>query len=400
MNDASLPAAPARPLPPGDARPHEREVFAGFVRDDQTLQAIRTAFAPAFPAGVPLHRLSYAETLSSLAAMQTPQTILVDISGEEQPLNAMHQLEAVVDPGSRVLIIGEERSVGFYRSLVRTLGVSEYLPKPIDPATAVRELLPWARGTTPVVEPARGGTIIAVCGAVGGVGVTTIATGLAWLTGGETRRHAILLDADLQRGSAALAVNVVPSTGLRLALDAPDRIDPLLIERAAQPSVGRLHVLAAEEPLTEAWDYRAGGARALVAALRQRYNFIIADIPARPLGFAAELLSLAHERVIVTSPAPHSLAGARRWLDLPSGPLQGRAAHVVLNRHQRRRSLSPDRIARALGSEIAAVIAEQGSVVRRGNDLGEPVVSGKGAFRNAMLALANRLGTTAGAVPS
>lgn len=397
MIDTTLPGNVGGLGPRRSASPDERALFAGFVHDDQTLQAIRIAFAPAFPAGVNLYRRSFAETVEFLSGTVTPRTILVDISGEEQPLTAMHQLEAVVDAGTCVLIIGEERSVSFYRGLVRTMGVSEYLPKPIEPAAAARELLPWAIGTTPVVEPVRGGTVIAVCGAAGGVGATTIATNLAWLTGGETRRHTILLDADLQRGSAALATNVPPSTGLRNALDAPDRIDPLLIERAAQISIGRLHVLAAEEPLTELWDYHPGGGRALVAALRQRYNFIFADIPARPFGFAAELLSLAHARVIVTSAAPHCVAHARRWLDLPPGPTQAMLPLVVLNRYQRRRGLPPDRIAQTLGTGIAAVVAERGGVVSRGNDLGEPAVSSKGPFRAAIQALAGKLGATVGA---
>lgn len=370
----------------------ERLGFAGFVRDADSMHVIRTALGPAFPTGLHLHQFSFAETIAFLSRIDTPETILIDISGEEQPLNAVHQLEAVVDPGTRVLIIGEQRSVSFYRSLTRTLGVREYLCKPLEPALVVRELLPWATGAAPVVEPVRGGTMVAVCGVVGGVGATTIATSLSWLIGGESRRHTILLDADLYRGTVALAANVPPSTGLRNALEAPDRIDPLLIERAAHPSVGRLHVLAAEEPLSEAWEYRLGGGRALAAALRQRYNFVIADIPARPFGFAAEILSLAQQRIIVTTTAPHSLARVRRWLDLPAGTLQTQRPLVVVNRYQRRRSASPARLASALGVESVLIIPDQGAAIARAADLGESAVGSRGRFRNACLDLAAHVG--------
>lgn len=388
--DGSLDSTQLRPPTRG-----ERPAFVGFVHDADSMHAIRAAFAPAFPAGLLLHQFSFAETIEFLAGIDTPETILVDISGEDQPLTAVHQLETVVDPGTRVLIVGDQRSVSFYRSLIRTLGVREYLCKPLDAALVARELLPWATGTAPAVEPVRGGSMVAICGAAGGVGATTIATNLAWLIGGETHRHTILLDADMQRGSAALAANVAPTTGLRNALEAPDRIDPLLIERAAHPSVGRLHVLAAEEPLTESWDYRIGGARALSAALRQRYNFVIADIPARPFGFAAEILSLAQARIIVTTAAPQSLAHARRWIGLQPGAAQTMRPLVLLNRFQRRRGMSLARIVDALGTEISVVVPDGGAAMARAADLGEPPIGRKGRFRNAILELAGLIGAGA-----
>jgi len=392
MTEASLLAPVADAPPPPFAGRGERLGFAGFVRDADSMHVIRAAFGPAFPTGLHLQQLSFAETIAFLSRIDTPETILIDISGEEQPLSAVHQLEAVVDPGTRVLIIGEQRSVSLYRSLTRTLGVREYLCKPLDPGLVASELLPWATGAAPLVEPARGGTMVAVCGVAGGVGATTIATSLSWLIGGESRRHTILLDADLHRGTAALAANVPPSTGLRNALEAPDRIDPLLIERAAHPSAGRLHVLAAEEPLTETWEHHFGGGRALAAALRQRYNFVIADIPARPFGFAAEILSLAQQRIIVTTTAPHNLTRVRRWLDLAPGGMQTQPPLVVINRYQRRRGASPARLATALGVKSVLVIPDRGAAIARAADLGEPAVGRKGRFRSAFLDLAAHVG--------
>lgn len=374
----------------------ERLPFAAFVQDAESLNVIRAAFAPAFPTGLSLHQISFAETIACLGGIDTPRTVLVDIAGEEQPLTAIHRLESVVDTGTRVLIIGDQRSVTFYRSLTRTFGVREYLCKPLDPALVVRDLLPWASGTAPAVEPARGGTMIAVCGAGGGVGTTTIATSLAWLAGGENRRHTLLLDTDLQRGTAALAANVAPTTGLRNALEAPDRIDPLLVERAAQPWVGRLHVLAAEEPLTESWIYRIGGGRALANTLRQRYNFVIADIPARPFGFAREILSLAQIRVVVAAATPQSIAQARRWLTLEAGSAQIMSPLVLLNRFQRRRDMAMAKVTEALGARPSLVVPDEGAAVVRAVDLGEPAAGRRGRFRAAIRELAGLVG--AGAV--
>jgi len=379
---------------------HDRPLFMAFVRDAETAHTLRAALGPAFPAGLALHIETFAGSIDHLGRIETPRTILIDIAGEDQPLSAILQLEAVVDPGTRVLVIGENRSVSFYRSLTRNLGVKEYLPKPLDAAMVARDLLPWAIGIEPVAEPMRGGTMIALCGAGGGVGVTTIATNLAWLIGGETRRHTILLDTDIYRGSAALAANVPPSTGLRSALEAPDRIDPLLIERAAHPATERLHVLAAEEPLTENWSLRPGGGRALSAALRQRYNFVIADIPARPLGFAAEILTLAQQRILVIEPTPQSLRHARRWIDLPAGAMQTRRPLVILNRHHRRQPVPLKSITAELGCEIEVLVPDLGAQAARATDLGESLIARKGKYRDAIAKLAHLIGAAPGSSPT
>lgn len=386
MNDLLLSAAEVV------HRSETRPDFCAFVGDSESAHTIRAALGPAFSTGLALHQTPFRTAVELLAGMTTPRTILVDISGEEQPLSALVQLESVVDAGTRVLVIGNNRSVGFYRGLTRNLGIKDYLAKPLDIQRVTREFLPWATGDGPATESARGGVMIAVCGAHGGAGATTIATNLAWLIGVETRRHTILLDADLHRGSTALATGVPPSTGLRTALEAPDRIDPLLIERAAHPAAERLHVLAAEEPLTETLIYRAGGGRALSAALRQRYNFVIADIPNRPLGFAAEILSLAQQRILVIDGTLRGIAGARRWLDLPAGPMQTSRPTIVLNRYQRGRHASAAKLADALGTEIEVVIPDLSPAVPRAMDLGEFPAAANGKFRNSILKLVQMVG--------
>ncbi|MCW8305601.1 pilus assembly protein CpaE [Acidiphilium sp. PA] len=374
----------------------ERPDFIGFVRDTETAHVLRAALGPAFPAGLALHQLSFRQSIEWLGGIATPRTILIDISGEDQPFTAMVQLEAVVDPGTRVLVIGENRSVSFYRTLTRNLGVKEYLPKPLDAGMVQREFLPWATGDEPAAEPARGGAVVALCGAGGGVGVTTIAANLAWLIGGETRRHTILLDADLHRGSAALFANVPPSTGLRHALEAPDRIDPLLIERAAHPATERLHVLAAEEPLTEQWTHRIGGGRALAVALRQRYNFVLADIPAHPLGFAGEILALAQQRILIIEATAQSVHLAKSWMALPAGAMQTSRPVLVVNKYQKRRGLTAAQIEAELSTPVAVTVPDMGPHAARAADLGESLIAAKGKFRDAILQLARIIGAAPG----
>ena len=52
------------------------------------------------------------------------------------------------------------------------------------------------------------GRLIAVTGSRGGVGATTLATGIAWTIAHKRRRRVALVDLDLQYGTVALALDL------------------------------------------------------------------------------------------------------------------------------------------------------------------------------------------------
>ena len=372
-----------------------RQGFIGFINDHETTEAVRTALTPSFPLGLALHRASFREALHILKNITTPETLLIDLSGEEQPLTAMVDLEAVVDPGTRVLALGSRRDVGFYRSLTRSLGVKEYLPKPVTPEIIARDFLPWAMGLAPKQDATRGGTIITVSGLRGGIGSSTVAVNLAWVIGAELRRHTIVLDTNLHTGSAALMLGSMPSSGLRTALEAPDRIDPLLIERAAQPVAERLHVLAAEEPLTEKWNYMPGAAAAMEATLRQRYNFIIADIPLRPLRFAAEMQAIAHHAVLVMDQTVIGIRNAKRRLSFLHDPIQNIHPILVVNNIGRTPRLSKAEIEEELEATVTAMIPDLSREALKSAIFGELLVTKNKNFRKEIVSIAHAVGATA-----
>ena len=175
--------------------------------------------------------------------------LLVDVSGESDPLGALDDLAFYVEPGVRVFVIGEVEDVDFYRQVVRGLGVQDYLYKPLNREIIARSMLPALTGNAP--RRPRGGRIVTVTGVRGGVGATTIAVNLAAQLADRSRHHILLFDADLHNGTAAFMLSATAGGGLREALENPGRVDALFAERSAPAVSDRLHLLAAEEPLDE-----------------------------------------------------------------------------------------------------------------------------------------------------
>lgn len=373
------------------ASPSERASILAFVADALSETVLREALAEAVPQGMEVRRGNVRTAIGVLSRMPTPRTLIVDVSGEEQPLTALGDLSEVVEPDAQVLVIGDLEDVNFYRHVTRGLGALEYLYKPLSRDMVARHFHPFIAAGKHQAEGMLGGRVVTVTGVRGGVGATTIAANLAWHFGVAARRHTVLLDPDLYRGSAALLLNAKTGNGLRTALEQPERIDELFVERAAQPVAERLHVLAGEERLAEAPAYAPDAAPRLLEALRRRYNFVVADVPFAPLPLLRDLLDLAHQRVLVLDPSLAAVRDTLRLLALPPGKSQPRRAVVVLNRVGRPGGLARREIEDALKMKPDVVIPDLPRLAGHAASMGEPVVNARSGFRAGVIALAREV---------
>jgi pilus assembly protein CpaE len=363
-----------------------------FVADGTTEATLREGLVEAAPAGLDIRRGGLRAAIASMERDVSPKVLIVDVGEEEQPLAALAHLSEVVEPDVAVLVIGKPNDLDFYRAVTRGLGAREYLARPLGRDAVARHFAPIVAGSGPSRDGVMGGRIITVTGARGGVGASTIAVNLAWHFGVIARRHTVLLDADLHTGTAAFLLDLRPGPGLRIALESPGRIDALLAERMALPAADRLHVLAGEEDLATPAAYTPGTAAQLLDALCKRYNFIVADVPYRPLPLFRELLEGADQRVLVMEASLAAVRDTLRLLALPNGVGQAGRAIVVLNRAGSGGGLSPAQIENALGGRVDVQVPNLPRHVGNAATLGQPAASNHVGFRNAIAALARQAG--------
>ncbi|HEY1935313.1 MAG TPA: cellulose synthase operon protein YhjQ/BcsQ [Acetobacteraceae bacterium] len=393
MPDGTLPAMTpggAQAAPDATAR-YDRPSLIGFIADARSEEALRDGLGDVTTEALDIRRGGVRAAVAAMQKQATPKVLVVDVSGESQPLTALGDLAHVVEPDVCVLVVGETNHVDFYREVTRGMGAADYLAKPLTRDTVARHFATYLRGRTPAGPAALGGRAIAVTGVRGGVGATTLAVNLAWNFGVTMRRHTVLLDPDIHLGSAAFLLNVQPGAGLRMALETPDRIDSLLAERAAQPAADRLHVLAGEEKLAIQPNPAAGAGQVLLDALRRRYNFIVADVPFAPVPLYRDLLDLVDQRVLVMEPTLAAVRDTLRLLALPDGPDQSQRAIVVLNRVGIPGGLTRRQVEDALKMKVDVAIPDLPRQVGNAATLGEPVISTSNGFRSGILELARQV---------
>jgi pilus assembly protein CpaE len=370
---------------------YDRPSFIGFIADARSEEALRDGLANVVTEQLDCRRGGIRAAIAAMQKQATPRVLLVDVSGEEQPLSALGELAHVVEPDVCVLVIGEVSHMDFYREVTRGMGAADYLAKPLTRDVVARHFVPFLDGRTHSGQVTAGGRSISITGVRGGAGATTIAVNLAWHLGVTMRRHTVLLDPDILLGSAALMLNVQPGPGLRLALESPERIDSLLAERAAQPAADRLHVLASEDKVATPPKIAPGAAETLLEALRKRYNFIVADAQFLPVPLYRELIDLTDQRVLVMQPTLSAVRDTLRLLALPAGRTQAQKPIVVLNRNGLPGGLTRRQVEDALKMKVDVAIPDLPKQVGNASTLGEPAIEASSAFRTGILELARQV---------
>ncbi len=258
---------------------------------------------------------------------QTPPNLLVvDVDDAGDPVQALYALAELCPPEMSVIAIGQRNDLNLYRDLME-LGVTDYLPKPIDVQMLERALKRNKR-VHGGDEPNKA-QVITLMGARGGVGTTTVAAGLAWCLSHLHNRSVAVVDLDLHFGNLALNLDLVPGPGLREALEYPARMDARLLGSAMLHESPQLSVLAAEEPLVDLPQVAAGAADALVTVLRADCDFIIVDLPRHLEEIVRRTITVATTIGVVTD---LSLAAARDTLRLVefNRVLSPTAKHIVI----------------------------------------------------------------------
>jgi len=304
--------------------------FASDVADVETLKKFAAA------QGWPENLIIQGDIKSAALHLKnhpSPRLLLVEIPVSQQQANIeLNNLAEACDPDTKVIVIGTVNEYSYYCALM-DMGLSSYLLCPLSEAAllAALEKSVDRKAVAGKAEksPAK---IIAVMGTRGGVGATTVSINLAAIIADLSKKHVALVDIDPQEGSIALMLDLEPGRGFRDALEKPDRIDSLFIERVMTKPHKHLSVLAAEESFTEKVVISDQAATLLIKEMRDKFDVIVLDIPRHLRTFSRKCLEQADHVVLVTELSLLSLRDTLRLQDMMRETLKMKPPLVVANR--------------------------------------------------------------------
>ena len=241
----------------------------------------------------------------------TPNVIMLESESRgEDILAGLDQLAEMCDAATRVVVIGRTNDVKLYRELVRR-GVSDYLIAPIGTMQVVRAVC--GLYSAPDAKPV--GRIIAVTGAKGGVGASTIAHNIAFSIAHDLKLDSVVTDLDLAFGTAGLDYNQDPPQGIAEAVFSPDRIDTAFVDRLLAKCTDHLSLLAAPATLDRVYDFGADAFEAIFDSLRTTVPCVVLDVPHQWTGWTKQTLISADDILIVAAPDLANLRNAKNVYD-------------------------------------------------------------------------------------
>ena len=294
----------------------------------------------------------------------------VDVVALHGPLGTVPVMEiareiAASFPEVGMVLLAADPDPDLMRAAMQT-GIRDVVALPLSLEqleSSVRAAAQWSRALRERVsgeETAVGalaGNLIAVAGAKGGVGSTTVAIHLALAAARNAPgRPVCLVDFDLQKGD------------MRAYMDTPYRRSVVdLVEVADEISVRHLQetlfthregvrLLLAPDDGERAEEVDSTVARNVLGAVRARHALTVVDLGATVSEASAIGAEMASKVLVVSTPDVVSLRGVRRMRDLWRR-LQVREDDqdtlVLLNQTSRKREVQPDLARKVVGGRLA-----------------------------------------------
>lgn len=263
-------------------------------------------------------------------------------------------------------------------------GADEYVTKPVDPkemAVRVKSLLSRTQRlrqvvVTPTGQRSRQGKVVAVIGAKGGVGTTTLVANLA-VGMGMRNYKSIALEMRPYFGTLARHFGVSVTASLNDLLEMmPRSINDKQISTRLLAAHG-VQLLAGPQQLK---DYREPQPEQVDAILENLVNmteFVVVDLPHMPSVANRSTLRAAHLIVVVVEPEPSCVASAlaliellRAWTISPSI-----IKFVIVNRTQSVQTISAAELERTLGCELLGTVSAAPDMAVVALNNGSPLIT-------------------------
>jgi pilus assembly protein CpaE len=301
--------------PPADdyIAPAPRVSVQAFCETVATATAVRAASEDRRlgKAHLSVHMGGIAAAIETYHTAPTPNVIILETNGSRDILTGLDELATVCDAGTRVVVIGSANDVAPYRELLRR-GVSDYVIGPVETLDVVRSICSLYAASEAVAV----GRMIAVVGAKGGVGASTVAHNVAWTIARDLALDSVVIDLDLAFGTAGLDFNQDPVQSIANAIFQPDRPDTALMERLLATCTDRLSLLAAPATLDRVYDFGAEAFDAIFDTLRMTTPCIVLDVPHQWSGWTKRALVGADDILIVAEPDLANLRNTKNMLNV------------------------------------------------------------------------------------
>ncbi len=312
---------------------------------------------------MPLDADQLGSTVRPLVA--TPDVVLVDVRRDRGVLATIGGVKRRY-PAMGVAIVVQALEPELMLEAMRA-GVTEVLAEPLSQST-VEAAIGRVMGQRVTTTESR---VIAVIGAKGGVGATTIAVNLAEAFA-KANGDALLIDLNLASGDASVFLGVEPRFTILEALENTHRLDEAFLRGLVVHTASGLDLLASSTRIsTTPMDTQR--VRSLIDFAARLYRCVILDVPRLDLPLVDSLEAASSIYVVVNHELP-TVRSAHRLVSMLR-QRYGERVSVLVNRADRLSEISLEDIKKAVNVPIRHVFPNDYRGCVSAANRGRPIAS-------------------------
>lgn len=329
-----------------------------------------------------------------VAAETQPDVVLMDINMPDMDgITATEQIRAKI-PGTQIVILSVQSDSNYLRRAMLA-GARDFLTKPPDAdelTRAIRRAGEMARIEKTKAEVtaaafsgqggARGmsmrtglpfGKVITVYGPKGGAGATTITANLAVAIHTE-EKPVVAVDGRLQFGDLSFFFNEQGRNNVTDLAPRADELDNEVMEEVLlKHKETGIRILAAPPRPEQAEAVNGNQFGQVLNHLKTMYPYILVDTGSQLDEVTLAAIDASDVIVLVTTQDIPSIKNIRLFLDLANAlGIQKNQIMMTMNRFDKRRSITPERVAEISKQELASVIPLEERLVVPAMDRGIP----------------------------
>ncbi|HVF25638.1 MAG TPA: response regulator [Anaerolineales bacterium] len=324
-----------------------------------------------------------------------PDVVLMDINMPDMDGISATELIRSKQPAVQVVILSVQSDQNYMRRAMLA-GARDFLTKPPmgdELISAIRRAgsmaqIEKSKSAQVYVAPIAGnvgmpsgfggaprGKIVTVYSPKGGTGTTTIAVNLALTLHNEDTR-VVLVDGNLQFGDVAVFVN---EQGKNTVVDLAPRaeeLDPEIVEEVmVKHAASGIHILAAPSRPEYAEKVSSTQFGKVLEYLQQLYAYVVVDTASLLTDVTLVAIDVSDLIVLVTTQDIPAIKNCRLFLDLlQTLGIERERVLFVMNRFDKRISITPERVADNLKQAVASVIPLDEQTATKAVNRGIPFV--------------------------
>ena len=309
---------------------------------------------------------------SQMAVQLKPDVVLVDAELREMDGLSAAETISLAAPEVATILMSGAAPDQIWRQGMRA-GARDILTKPLAPSDLLETIRTIRHADDKrnsqefqkLVDPGLMPRVIAVAGAKGGVGKTTLATNMAVALAQTYPNETVLVDAYSQFGDVSLILNLRPKRTIIDMVPLEGDIDQDLVEAHLTPHDSGLKVLVSSTDPTELGSITVKCLGAVLSNLKRSYRYIVLDVP--PMLYDTTIYALTHATAVLLVANLFDLTtlnDTRKLYHLLTRDYVAKErVHLVLNRVARSNRLQAEEIERTFGREATATIPNAAGLV-------------------------------------